>query len=325
MSHEWIDCTWRFRQILADTELFGPHRNWKLVVAAHQVGCQRVDLRLRFNQYWTSRSRTNHSICERDTGSKCFDVASYDCLAPICRRTDIRHESQHATAIIKTLAAGIRGIRTLSLKSLRPAHGSQSVLRKLCVAQSFAHGKPPIGYARSGRRKRHSRMLGLNRRERAQYGLRACRIGEVRHPGPLNVAKKFHKGCNLATGSALVVLDEPMTPGGDDGHLLAAGPATAAPPLPPPPSPPDTPVGGRGTAETSPQPAFPCFMCNRSFGNQERFMLVHACRVHAGDIITPSAQARLTASGRGVCGTENCDACASTLKLTAGSANSTHR
>ena len=37
-------------------------------------------------------------------------------------------------------------------------------------------------------------------------------------------------------------------------------------------------------------------------------MLVHACRVHAGDIITPSAQARLTASGRGVCGTENCDA-----------------
>ena len=37
-------------------------------------------------------------------------------------------------------------------------------------------------------------------------------------------------------------------------------------------------------------------------------MLVHACRVHAGDIITPSAQARLTASGRGICGTENWDA-----------------
>ena len=49
-------------------------------------------------------------------------------------------------------------------------------------------------------------------------------------------------------------------------------------------------------------------MCNRPFGNQERFMLVHACRAHAGDIITPSAQARLAASGRGICGTEDCDA-----------------
>ena len=37
-------------------------------------------------------------------------------------------------------------------------------------------------------------------------------------------------------------------------------------------------------------------------------MLVHECRVRAGDIITPSAQARLTASGRGVCSTEHCDA-----------------
>ena len=99
-----------------------------------------------------------------------------------------------------------------------------------------------------------------------------------------------------------------MTPNGDNGHLLAAGPATQPPPLPPPPDTPATPADGRSKTSVSPQPAFPCFMCNQSFGSQERFMLVHACRAHAGDIITPSAQARLTASGRGMCSTEHCDA-----------------
>ena len=115
----------------------------------------------------------------------------------------------------------------------------------------------------------------------------------------------------MATGvncSTLAVPDEPMTPHGTARHPLAADPAAKSSPVPHPPNPPDTPVGGRIVAETFPQPAFPCFMCNRSFGNQDRFMLVHACRAHAGDIISLSAQARLTASGRGICRTENCDA-----------------
>ena len=37
-------------------------------------------------------------------------------------------------------------------------------------------------------------------------------------------------------------------------------------------------------------------------------MLVHACRMHAGDPIMPSAQARFAAIGRGVCDTDGCDA-----------------
>ena len=37
-------------------------------------------------------------------------------------------------------------------------------------------------------------------------------------------------------------------------------------------------------------------------------MLVHACRTHACDIITPSAQARLTSSGCAMCSAANCDA-----------------
>ena len=37
-------------------------------------------------------------------------------------------------------------------------------------------------------------------------------------------------------------------------------------------------------------------------------MLIHACKVHAGEIITPAAQAKLTNAGRGMCSTEGCDA-----------------
>ena len=90
--------------------------------------------------------------------------------------------------------------------------------------------------------------------------------------------------------------------------VTSSPPALPRRPLPqlPPLGTPTTPAGGRSTTGISLQPAFPCFMCNRSFGNQERFMLVHACRAHAGDVITPSAQARLTASGRGMCSTEHC-------------------
>ena len=98
-----------------------------------------------------------------------------------------------------------------------------------------------------------------------------------------------------------------ITPG-DDGYLLAAGPDTPPPPLPPPMETPSTPASGRRATRTSPQAVFRCFMCNKPFGNQERFMLVHACRAHAGEIITPAAQARLTAGGRGMCSTESCDA-----------------
>ena len=85
--------------------------------------------------------------------------------------------------------------------------------------------------------------------------------------------------------------DEQMTQGGDNGYLMAAGPASDTPAMPPPPPPPTPPSSGT---------LFQCFMCDHTFANDARFMLVHACRAHPDEIIPPSSRVRLAAIGRGI-------------------------
>ena len=58
-----------------------------------------------------------------------------------------------------------------------------------------------------------SRCCGTTRREIARYGLRARRIGEANHSGPVANAHTFRQGGNLVTGfnwNATDVADEQM-------------------------------------------------------------------------------------------------------------------
>ena len=77
-----------------------------------------------------------------------------------------------------------------------------------------------------------SRRCGTTGREIARYGLRARRIGEANHSGPVANAHTFRQGGNLVTGAnwnTIDAADEQMADSGDNGHLLAAGPDILAP------------------------------------------------------------------------------------------------
>ena len=159
----------------------------------------------------------------------------------------------------------------------------------------------------------------------------ACGSGEASHPGLAANAHHFRQGGNLVTGAnwntsttpvsgnattkAPVVAerskiddpdalaDEPMTPGRDNEYMIATGPASTMFSIPPPPAP-----AARIKAEKASVASFPCFICDQTFANQARFMFIHACRMHAGEPILPSARARLSAIERGLCSTEGCGA-----------------
>ena len=105
-------------------------------------------------------------------------------------------QSEHIYGFATSITSPI-GVSAVDLHQLYPGDCGRDALHPDSFGSDFNGHMPqnvpelPYGMRMDSVWKR---CLGdKNRRVRARYGLRACRIGEARHPGPPLVAGKYRK------------------------------------------------------------------------------------------------------------------------------------
>ena len=133
-------------------------------------------------------------LSEQYLGCRTIDCSIRVHLAPIGRWARDPRDDQFAATTDGVLPVAFRVPCCFAWPRAWSTHGSDPRRHIEFVVPVSTYGTHLVRYNDRIMCKRRRVQPGTSRRERARYGLRACRVGEARHPGPLHSNKKFHKG-----------------------------------------------------------------------------------------------------------------------------------